>query len=109
MARALEGLVRSEAARLISEDSYAPDPELVRKGWERRFIADGQRAREVKETYEELGFQVRLEPVQLREVRPECKDCQLIMLANFSTVYTRKESARPDRDERAEGSRWEES
>jgi len=66
------------------------DPELVAQGWERRFVTDGRRLKEIVELYTATGFEVHLEPVQAREIGPDCEDCRLIMLLKFHTVYTRK-------------------
>jgi hypothetical protein len=63
---------------------------LVAEGWERRFVTDGRRAAEVVELYEELGYEVRAEPVRQEELENDCEDCQLIVLMQFKTIYTRK-------------------
>jgi hypothetical protein len=46
-----------------------PDAELIAQGWERRFIADGKRALDALEMYEELGHEVRIEPIVLEELK----------------------------------------
>ncbi len=89
---ALSPLVEQEARRLLADEQLAPDPVLVRAGWERRFIADGRRAEEAMELYEKLGYEVRAEPVRVEEVGEECDDCQLLIALQFKTIYTRKKS-----------------
>jgi len=65
--------------------------ELQDEGWTRRFTALGRRLNEVAELYSELGFEVRLEPVDLDQEEAmsaeSCKDCFVTMQAR--TIYTR--------------------
>jgi len=86
----LSGIVRQEASRVLSEAQLAPDPARLAAGWERRFIADGQRAEEAIRLYEELGFEVASDPVPREALTGDCTDCQLLMLLQFRTIYTRR-------------------
>ena len=86
----LARMVEEEARRMFSEEALEGDPALLADGWERRFMADGQRAREAVELYRELGYEVRTEPVRREDVADDCEDCQLLMLLEFQTIYTRK-------------------
>lgn len=86
----LAQLVRQEAHRILSEAQLGPDPARVAEGWERRFIADGQRAEEAIRLYEDLGFDVAADPLKPEELAGECTDCQLLMLLQFKTIYTRR-------------------
>lgn len=83
-------LVQEEARRMLSEAALEGDPKLLAEGWERRFMADGERAREAVELYEELGYEVRTEAVRSEDVADDCEDCQLLMLLRFQTIYTRR-------------------
>ncbi|HLC02627.1 MAG TPA: hypothetical protein VJK02_06295 [Anaerolineales bacterium] len=76
--------------RLPSEAQLQPDPSLLEKGWERRFIADGLRAQEAVELYTQLGYEVRAEPVQLEDLPEACEACRLATLLQFKTIYTRR-------------------
>lgn len=58
-------------------------------GWERRFTADPERAKEATDLYQRLGFEVRTEPVHPAEFGDECGGCHSVAL-QFQTVYTRK-------------------
>ena len=89
----LEGIVQREARRVLSETQLAPDPKRVAEGWERRFIADRQRAAEAIALYEELGFEVVADPLKREDLGDDCDDCQLAALLGFTTIYTRR---RPD-------------
>ncbi len=82
-------VVEGEARRILAESTLTADPELVAAGWERRFIADKQRADEAMELYRSLGYEVCAKPLRKEEVGPDCDDCQLVMLLNFTTIYTR--------------------
>jgi len=86
----LSRMVEEEARRVLSEAELTADPALVADGWERRFVTDGRRAREVIDLYKELGYEVRAEPVRAEELENDCEDCQLIVLMQFKTIYTRK-------------------
>jgi hypothetical protein len=87
-------LVQEEARRMLSEAALEGDPKLLAEGWERRFMADGERAREAVQLYEELGYEVRTEAVRSEDVADDCEDCQLLMLLKFQTIYTRKRAPR---------------
>lgn len=69
------------------------DAALLATGWERRFIAEPQRAEEMAQIYRDLGFAVRLEPVKLVNVRDECAGCQEVF-EKFLAVYTKKGETR---------------
>jgi len=84
-------VVEAEARRLLAESSFAADPELLAAGWERRFIADKQRADEAMDLYRSLGYEVCAKPLRKEDVGPDCDDCQLVMLLSFTTIYTRKQ------------------
>jgi hypothetical protein len=59
-------------------------------GWERRFIADPQRAEEVLELYRQAGFEVRAEPAIPDDLREECESCWLVKAGLFRVIYTRR-------------------
>ncbi len=69
--------------------------QLQREGWTRRFTALGRRLNEAVELYSELGFDVRMEPVDPNEEETagveSCKDCFVTMQAR--TIYTRPREA----------------
>jgi hypothetical protein len=68
----------------------AADPvPLAHEGWERRFIAAGERLAESIALYRDLGFEVQVEPPTAEELLEACGDCQLA-LALFRVVYTRR-------------------
>jgi len=65
--------------------------QLHEAGWTRRFTALGRRLNEAVELYRQLGFDVRMEAVDLNEEETAgaegCKDCFVTMQAR--TIYTR--------------------
>ncbi len=81
---------KAGAKRVPAEQQLQADSELISEGWERRFIADARRAEEAMELYEQLGYEVRVEPAQGAELGDDCDDCQLMLLLQFKTIYTRK-------------------
>ena len=83
-------IVEQEAHRVLSEAQLGANPDLVAKGWQRRFVTDSRRIKEVTDLYDELGFEIHAEPVQAEEFDDDCEDCGLVALLKFSTIYTRK-------------------
>lgn len=89
----LSFIVQQEAHRILSEAQLSANSELVAQGWERRFITDGLRAREMVGLYTELGYDVHLEPIDQQEFDEGCEDCALVALLKFVTLYTRKKDS----------------
>ena len=61
--------------------------------WERRFVADPERAREAVELYRQADFEVRVEPGLPEDVREECESCWLVQAGYFRVIYTRRPGA----------------
>jgi len=67
----------------------------VEAGWERRTVAQEPRLGELVKPYEELGFEVRLEPLDLKDAACNDKGCTLCfddpaVLAATKVIFTRK-------------------
>jgi hypothetical protein len=75
---------------VLSEAQLAADPALVAAGWERRFVTDASRLEEVVALYQQLGYEVRAEPVRDAELGEPCDGCEVANLLRFRTVYTRR-------------------
>ena len=90
VAKPLGFVVQAEARRMLSDAQIAGDPQRLADGWERRFIADGQRAEEMIRLYEELGFEVATDPIRPEDMDDDCEDCQLLAQLRFQLIYTRK-------------------
>ena len=86
-------IVQQEAHRILSEAQLSANADLLAQGWERRFIADGLRAREMVDLYTELGFEVHLEPIDRQQFSEGCEECALVALLKFVTLYTRKKDS----------------
>lgn len=69
--------------------TLSPDPELSAQGWELRFIGDARMTRDAKDTYTDLGYDVKLQPVSANDLKDECRGCQIVF-EQFKAVYTRK-------------------
>lgn len=63
--------------------------ELVRQGWEKQSTYDEPRLSEMVAAYEEIGFEVRLEPIE-PDTMPECSECMREHPENFKTIFTRR-------------------
>jgi len=83
-------IVEQEARRALSEAQLEANPERIADGWERRFVADAQRAKEALDLYTEMGFEVCADPVRPDELGEDCEDCMLLAQLRFKTIYTRK-------------------
>jgi hypothetical protein len=76
--------------RLICEREMTREEELQKEGWEKRFTIDEPRLSEMLEQYQELGFEVLLEPVD-----PSSEECTVCITASpdrYRTIYTRRKS-----------------
>jgi hypothetical protein len=82
--------LEASARRVLTEDQLAADPALLAEGWERRFVADARRAKEASELYQQLGFEVRAEPLRPTDLGDDCEDCKLVVVFQFQTIYTRR-------------------
>ncbi len=76
---------------MSTNESQISGAQLQEEGWIKRFTALGRRLNEVAELYRELGFEVRLEPVDLDQEETmsseSCKECFVTTQAR--TIYTR--------------------
>jgi hypothetical protein len=88
--RRLGRLVEEEARRAFTEAQLEGDPERLAAGWERRFVADGNRAEEAMELYASLGYEVCADPIQPEDLADECEDCLLVARMRFVMIYTRR-------------------
>ena len=68
-----------------------PEEKLTSEGWEKRAIYDDPRLMEIVEQYEEIGFEVHLEPIRT-ENKDGCIDCIQQNPDRFKIIYTRKKS-----------------
>lgn len=64
------------------------DPSLQEQGWEWRCNADAAKIDLVVESYQELGFEIRLEPLNLHGLSAGCGGCKP-GLAQSTAVYVR--------------------
>ena len=67
----------------------AGDVALEGQGWEWRVNADGDKLRQVVDSFEELGFEVRLERLDLSLLSESCLGCKAV-LAQSSAVFVRR-------------------
>ena len=94
VAKRLGLVVEQEARRVLGDVQLRPDPERIADGWERRFIADAERATEVIDLYEQLGYEVCADPVRPEQLDDDCSDCWLRTHLQFVTIYTRQNAER---------------
>jgi len=65
--------------------------DLESQGWQRQTTLDEPRLSEAVKTYEEIGFEVCLEPFDPKD-EPGCIECMKVSPEKYKTVYTRKKS-----------------
>jgi hypothetical protein len=65
------------------------DEALAAKGWEFRCNTDANRLCEVVDAFEEMGFEVRLEKLNLEGIDESCSGC-METLCELSAVYVRR-------------------
>lgn len=63
------------------------EEELKKDGWTKRFTTDEPRLSEAVGQYEEIGFEVLLEPVDTSS--EECTSCITAFSDRYKTIYTR--------------------
>ena len=51
------------------------EDELQQRGWTRQFVTDEPRLSEAVELYQEIGYEVHLEPTSFEELNQICKNC----------------------------------
>lgn len=83
-------VVEGEARRALLESELAPDPARIAEGWERRFLAEDARAREMAALYAELGYEVCVDPFRPADLPGACESCGLLSVLALKTVYTRR-------------------
>ncbi len=72
----------------MTEHEHEHEHEHEDGGWQRCFIADEPRLSEAVQTYEELGFEVKLVPVSDGDA--ECTECMKMAPDRFKVIYTRR-------------------
>ncbi len=73
----------------LSHVECPPDPQLVAKGWERRFVTDPVRIKQAIEWYSSAGYEVRAEQFTSANLRDECGEC-LLVSTGCALIYNRK-------------------
>lgn len=68
--------------------------ELELTGWTRQATYDEPRLSEMVEVYQDLGFEVRLEPFAT-DGQAECEACMAQQPDRFKTIFTRKKQPAP--------------
>jgi hypothetical protein len=72
------------------------EAELIKEGWQKRFIAEEPRLSEMAHLYKETGFEVHLEPLSAVEEPDEenqaCQTCRICFEGNedkYQVIFTR--------------------
>lgn len=81
-----------------AEANEIADPVLLAEGWECRFVAQGERGREMAELYRSLGFEVLEVPLAPAQLSGDCYDCRVVALLQYRLIYTRRRARAADAD-----------
>ena len=74
----------------MAKDQRTATQDLASQGWVRQFTIDADRVDEYIELYEELGEEVRIEPLTPDlMVNEECTTCILNECEKYVIIYTR--------------------
>ncbi len=75
-----------------SQEAFERNEKLVSDGWVSRFTAEEPRLSEMKEFYESLGLEVRIES-GIPDESQECRSCFDVegFETRYKTIYTRGE------------------
>jgi len=65
--------------------------ELTSQGWKKQTTHDEPRLSDIIEMYEEMNFEVHLEPFNADE-ESGCIECMKAMPDKYKTIYTRKKA-----------------
>lgn len=76
----------------IDPHEIGADAELIAAGWERRFLADPERAREATELYSSLGYEVKAHKLSPAEFGPLCGQCPAASCLSYVMIYTRRKT-----------------
>ena len=63
------------------------EEELKKDGWTKRFTMDEPRLSQAVVQYEEIGFEVLLDPIDTSS--EECTSCMTTSIGRYKTIYTR--------------------
>jgi len=78
-----------DQASSIKNQASSIKNQLAREGWEKQMTYDDPRLSEIVRMYEELDFEVHLEPFHPHE-EEGCAECMKASPEKYKTVYTRK-------------------
>lgn len=67
------------------------EEELTGKGWQKQSTNDEPRLSELADMYQEIGYQVHLEPFHPEE-EPGCTVCMKLQADRYKTIYIRKKT-----------------
>lgn len=72
------------------------EEELMKQGWQKRFVAEEPRLSEMVDLYKETGYEVHLEPMaaveEPDEESKECQECRICLEGaedKYQVIFTR--------------------
>lgn len=77
---------------LPDEGGIHRNRELEAEGWERRYLAEPDRAKEAVAMYSSLGYEVKEHKIQPDEFSAACGECPSMVCRTHVMIYTRKQA-----------------
>ena len=75
---------------LPDEEGIHRNLELEAEGWEKRYLAEPDRAKEAVAMYSSLGYEVKEHKIQPDEFSSACGECPSMVCRTYVMIYTRK-------------------
>ena len=82
----------------IGDTGVRTDARLLEQGWERRHLADPQRAKEAIDLFGSMGWEVRAERLTPDDLGSGCLHCASTVCRSYVVIYVRKPGSGPDSD-----------
>ena len=79
-----------DGGRELRPPPVARGPELTPDGWTRRNLVAPDRIDELRELYESLDYEVRVESLSRTDFGPGCEGCARVACQSYVLIYTRK-------------------
>ncbi len=90
---AWEGCLSLPVRSLPDEEGIHRNLELEAEGWEKRYLAETDRAKEAVAMYSSLGYEVKEHKIQPDEFNFACGECPSVVCRTYVMIYTRKKVA----------------
>ena len=81
-----------EKERARPNSLVLPNMNLLKQGWEPRFVTSPDRLEEAIQLYRDIGLEVRTEKIRPNDLLDQCADCHVTYCSTYVIIYTRAPS-----------------